>query len=191
MFEKKENKLSKNESELMEMARNKYINGYKNRLSNPSDFSANIVCLEELAQATHYWMSVAIPHMEKQKHAEQKAEKLYFPFFRDKAREEVLEERRIIESCRRKMLEVVETIKKEKLIKEPRIIDLKYEEDYKIEIIKGKVISKIDNESYTITFSDNYRLTLPDHKPESLAQAKVKFNEKMEELSTNSYAPRV
>jgi hypothetical protein len=191
MFEKKENKLSKNESELMEMARDKYINGYKKRSSNPSDFNTNIICLEELAQATRCWMTVAVPHIRKQKFAEHKAEKLNFSFFRDKAREEVFEERIIIESLEKKMLEGVETIKKEDLAKEPRIIDLKYEEDHKIEIIKGKVISKIDNELYTITFSDNYRLTLKDHKSESLAQAKVKFNEKMEALSTNLHAPRV
>lgn len=187
---KKDNMLSNKEVGVMNIARDKYINAFKKRAVNPSDFDANIACLEDLAHACNYWMAVATPHMEKELHAEKKAEESHFSFFKDKAREEALKEMLIIDSAKKLMLDGVETIIKEEFAKEPRIISLDYHENHKTtENKKGKVISRTNKDVYTITFSDKSTLILQDLDPESLAQAKIQFNEKMDELAPKSNTP--
>lgn len=176
---------------MIELARDKYITAFKRRAANPSDFNTNITCLEELAQVAHYWMAVAIPHLEKQMHAEQDSRESHFSFFRDKAKEKALKEMLIIESSRKQMQEGVEAIMKEQFTIESRIISLNYNENHQTkEDKKGHVISQNDKEIYTITFSDNSTITLPNLKPESINQARVKFTEKMNELAeANSNIP--
>ncbi|KTD64250.1 hypothetical protein Lsan_0945 [Legionella santicrucis] len=172
MLEKKESILLPIESELINITRRKLINAFKRRSINPSDFNANIACLKELAQACHAMSSVILPHAEKKRDTEHGFINV---FFKDHAREKSLKGRVIVETAKRQMMEGEDPLIIAEMANEPRIIGLNYSE------IGGV---------YQITFSDNYKLCLCNLNPDTLAEAKVIFLEKMGKLAaTNSKTP--
>ncbi|ARB93296.1 hypothetical protein [Legionella longbeachae] len=165
MLEKKESMLQPIESELVNRVRDKFINAFKPRSVNPSDFHANIACLKNLAQACYAMSTVLSPYTEKQRDTEHGFINV---FFKDNTREELLKERGIADAAKRQMMEGVDPIIRAEMAKEPRIIGLNY---YEI----GRF--------YQITFSDNYKLCLYNLEPGTLAEAKEIFLEKMEALT--------
>lgn len=159
------------ESRLINMVRGKFIDAFKPRAVNPSDFNANIACLKKLAQAYNAMSTVMLPYVEKQSDTEPG---LINAFFKDNSKEKSLKKRVIAETAKRQMMEEVDPIIMAEMAKEPRIIGLNY---YEI------------GQFYQITFSDNYKLCLYNLEPGTLAQAKEIFLDKMERLTVANSNP--
>ncbi|KTD58717.1 hypothetical protein Lsai_1324 [Legionella sainthelensi] len=159
------------ESRLINMVRGKFIDAFKPRAVNPSDFNANIACLKKLAQAYYAMSTVMLPYVEKQPDTEPG---LINAFFKDSSKEKSLKKRRIVETAKRQMMEEVDPVIMAEMAKEPRIIGLNYYET---------------GQFYQITFSDNYKLCLYNLEPDTLAQAKEIFLDKMERLTVANSNP--
>lgn len=187
MFGKIESKLTQNEIEIMTTARNDLITALTEHGKNPSDFDTYIAFIVEFARVVNLTRAVVAPHKIERSRAEHDSREYkksllshfsYFSFFRDKAGERAQEETEIIEACQNMMMKDLPPGLPE-LLQNSKIISFVFGRGINKEGLEEDALGMI-----TIQFSDRSKLLIPDLTPESLDQARVKFNEKMDELDT-------
>jgi len=167
------------------MTNRRYIKALEKRLVNPSDFDTNIICLKEFAECVNNFMTVAKPHFIKKFKAENDSEKSYFSFFRDQSSAQAVDEDLILAIAKEKAFGGSNRI--ELSLEGHRIIDLNSSESFRrVVTANGQPLSFTTTIKHTITFSDQFVLTLTDFTPQSLAKARIQFREKMEELAAEN-----
>lgn len=189
--------LSPLEMRLLKDAQQYIIDGIKLRSTAPASFRANINCLEKFMYGVEIMIQVMQPHFEKRDFAEKarnNSSNACWAFFGKRHQNTVLYETQIIEDIKKYVMnQELQTMMKNELSKEPRIINLdsKYKKIRNNEITKivqtGQILSASSNEkqvyTYIITFSDDSTIILNNLEPESLSSAKIIFEEKMTRLA--------
>jgi hypothetical protein len=183
MFHKKPY-FTEKELEQLAQIREIYIAATKDRSAAPADFDLNIAYLKQLRTATHLWLNVIQPYMEKKlaKKVDEKKHSLKFDinFSESKATKEA-----------KKIIFTPEVVNLCKLAfeREPRIDTVRCEETrhYDEKENYGNItdVSYKTTIDFLIKFSDGFVLTLHSLEDEKeLAQARDVFERKMQELSS-------
>ena len=98
MLERKENKAENMENyftptevSMLEIAKKKLSSAIDQRSVDPVSFDGDIAFLKKLKEVIQNWQEVLVPHDEEKEKAEKDAQNAYFIFFKNKARDRVLE----------------------------------------------------------------------------------------------------